>query len=270
MFRSMYTRFGPVFAAALIFTATSANATLIGDSVQAVMSVSSTLSIVTQFPSPAVVGGGIEFTGGISITGGSTTLTANIEVDVGDAGFTVTGLSTNWGSHSEPNALRIDLTDLDWVGQTGQIIGMNDLGGGHNLQSFGFGSNSAFVVFSRINFISNNNRTFSFDVYMSPNPRLSPSSASASRVSALRGAGGLPETSPTTFKDTAVFWSRRFLLCGMAGIFKPGIHGQRQEHLFLRVKRTSAGGKRTWRYRQISVDCRGPTASPSYRLRCST
>ena len=67
--------------------------------------------------------------------------------------------------------MRIDLTDLHWVGSPGEIVGINDLGGAHSVFNLGFGPNSAFVEFENMSFSSNGaTRAFSFDVRHIPEP----------------------------------------------------------------------------------------------------
>lgn len=157
-------RLGAGLVGAALMWATSANASLIGDSVEAAMS--GGLFIETQFVSPQVVGAGVEFSGGIRLSPGDP-LSAEIQVDVSDSGFTVGGLNTStWGGHGGLDSLRIDLTNLDWLGQPGEIIGINDLGGSHLVQELGFGPHSAFVIFSQLSFGASvpNLRAFSFDV----------------------------------------------------------------------------------------------------------
>lgn len=162
-----------VTATLLMLGATSAKATLIGDSVQAAMSTPSGIfNVVTQFTSPAIVGAGTEFSGGIEHAS-FTDLTADILVDVTSSGFTVTGLQTSgWTGHGGGGAnLRIDLSDLDWVGLPGEIIGINDLGGAHSVFNLGFGPHSAFVEFENMSFsIDGSTRSFSFDVRHIPEP----------------------------------------------------------------------------------------------------
>ena len=156
-----------VVGLAMLGMAGAANASLIGDSVVAQMS--GVLSIVTQFTSPAVVGDGVEFTG--SIEGFASNLTADIEVNLTESGFSFGTIRTSgWGGHSGSGALRIDLTDLDWIGGEGEIVGINDLGGFHTVQVLGFGPDSAFVIFNTLEFGqgSYNLHTFSFDVDHDP------------------------------------------------------------------------------------------------------
>jgi hypothetical protein len=150
----------------LFFSSLSANATLINDTVDAIMS-SGHLDISQQFTTPSLVSAATEFTGEISF---NSQLTADILLDVTDFGFSFTAVSTSsWGGHGGADALRIDLTDLDFTGGL-QIVGINDLGAGHGLQSMGFTANSAFVIFNSLTFSGNNSRSFSFDTRPSQVP----------------------------------------------------------------------------------------------------
>ena len=145
-------------------------ASLIGDEVSAGLSTGIPSFTVTPFTSPQVVGGGTEFTGGLQFPGGQ--LSAEIQLDVWDNGFTLTGLSDNWGSQLGTDSLRIDLTDLDWVGTPGEIVGLNDDGGTWGVQDSGFTSDSAFVIFDLLDFSqTGESHSFSFETrHLAPVP----------------------------------------------------------------------------------------------------
>ncbi|MBX3637032.1 MAG: hypothetical protein KF683_16810 [Rubrivivax sp.] len=82
----------PVLAAGALAFMSGAQASWIGLSVDGTMIPSSSLTIQSQFVSPAVVGGGVEFTGtGIDAFDQFWTVAA----DIGDSSITVTFASTN-------------------------------------------------------------------------------------------------------------------------------------------------------------------------------
>ncbi|MFT7569477.1 MAG: hypothetical protein ACI9JL_000499 [Paracoccaceae bacterium] len=159
-----------VLISALVLMSGGAQATLIGDSVQASMTGLNGSSVATQFPSPQIVvdlpppntGGNVEFSGVWQSFPGST---IGVRLDVLADGFRVSGFQTT-GSFSRFSSFpifRIDLSDLDWLGTPASIIGLNDLGGSSfDVISAGFTSNSAFVEFRGISI--RGIRTFSFDI----------------------------------------------------------------------------------------------------------
>jgi len=78
----------------------------------------------------------------------------------GFSGFQTSGAISQFSGFP---ILRIDLTDLDWLGSPASIVGLNDLGGSSfNVTSSGFTSNSAFVEFRGVS--RTGVRTFSFDI----------------------------------------------------------------------------------------------------------
>lgn len=161
-----------VLISGLVLMSTATQATLIGDSVEASMAGLNGTSIATQFPSPQIVvdlpppntGGNLEFSGvWQSFPGSSSTI--GVRLDVLAGGFRVSGFQTSGviSQFSGFPILRIDLTDLDWLGSPASIVGLNDLGGSSfNVTSSGFTSNSAFVEFRGVS--RTGVRTFSFDI----------------------------------------------------------------------------------------------------------
>jgi len=99
---------------------TNVNATLIGDSVQGTLSTSQTLT--TQFISPAVVGGGTEFTGVITDVFNQIW---DIGVDISGNSFSISiGERNGQGNGNIKGAddmMAISLFDLDWTDGLGII-----------------------------------------------------------------------------------------------------------------------------------------------------
>ena len=136
---------------ALAGSAGAANATLIGDTVNASFSgLSFGITPIIQFSSPQVVGvGGPEFTGQVSsFSGGTPGYGVNLDVDASSFLLSFSQLDIP-GSGANTPLFRLDLSDLDWIGQPGQIIGVT--GGNQFVSSTGFTANSVFVELNAIN-----------------------------------------------------------------------------------------------------------------------
>lgn len=101
----------------LALSGVTANASLIGDSVEA--NLSSSQTVTSNFVGPQVVGGGTEFTGVITDFGGQVWI---VDVDVFDSGFSVSfsGGAPNFNI-SGAGLVSVELSDLDWVGLPGVI-----------------------------------------------------------------------------------------------------------------------------------------------------
>lgn len=130
----------------LALGATSAQAGLIGDSVSGILSGGNTGWVLTsQFTSPAIVGAGVEFSGGFSAPFSPWV----ISVDVFDTGFSVLVNSATAGPVGCLNfCIGVDLSDLDWAGATTGITGVSLVSGNAGaIDSLTFGVNSTSVRF---------------------------------------------------------------------------------------------------------------------------
>ena len=102
---------------ASILISGTANASLIGDTVDANWSFLAALGSAA-YQDTAVVGGGIEFTSNVPANSGFFD-----EADIGDSSIQLTYRLV--GIEEDPfQAKRWRFTDLDWVGMTGEIVGV--------------------------------------------------------------------------------------------------------------------------------------------------
>ncbi len=146
-----------------------AQAGLIDDSVEGELVAFPGIFVVTPFSSPVVVAASSEFNG--EFDDNAPDQEWEIDVDIGDSGFTV-GVTSNLdiGNLHNPSGgiIGINLTDLNWVGtpgvitdvvntgyqcalgSTGDFLPCNSFGGGPSILELSFGADSVSLVFNTI------------------------------------------------------------------------------------------------------------------------
>lgn len=162
---------GAAVICATAATPFSANASLIGDSVDGTLG-TTVGTVTTQFASPAVVGAGPEFAGVITDVFDQVW---DIVVDFGDSSFTVDITEQNRnGTGNVTGMLDLDFTDLDWVGVTGIITDVtlsdytcngtdfacNTFDGGPDVSVLGFGDHSVSVSMN----VKRDGEIYTFDI----------------------------------------------------------------------------------------------------------
>lgn len=152
------------FALLLVF-AGQANASLIGDSVDATLVAEFGFDIDSNFVGPQVVDGGVEFSGMATISGDQIW---QIDLDVFESGFSISflelTLNGDGGHGSNLNIVTVSLSDLDWVGSPGIITNVylddyscnspgtscGTFGGGPFVTNIAFGDHSTAVSFNAL------------------------------------------------------------------------------------------------------------------------